>query len=68
MHKYFVNTNPQPTGEHEVHKEGCPHPPAPSNRKHLGSFTNCREAVREARKHYSNVDGCAYCVPDCHTR
>ncbi len=29
MADYYVNTNAQPTGEHEVHTEGCSHPPWP---------------------------------------
>jgi len=68
MADYYVNTNAQPTGEHEVHTEGCSHPPLPNHRRPLGNFTDCKDAVREAKKHYSNVDGCAYCCPSCHTR
>ena len=68
MARYYVNTNAQPTGEHEVHRDGCPTPADVSNRKYLGEFTTCHGAVREAKKHYSNVDGCANCSPDCHTR
>ena len=66
MDAYYVNTNAQSTGEHEVHKEGCnyfPHLP-----KYLGNFSNCQDAVEEAMKYYANVDGCAYCIPECHTR
>ena len=68
MDAYLVNMNPQDTGEHEVHKEDCSHLPAIYNRKHLGKFSACEDAVEEARKHYSNVDGCEHCVPKCHTR
>ena len=68
MSKYYVNQNAQPTGEHEVHKEGCTQKPEPQNKKYLGEFSNCRDAVREAKNHYSNVDGCYYCCRECHTR
>lgn len=68
MAKYYVNQNAQPTGEHEVHKEGCSYMPEPQNKKYLGEFSNCKDAVKEAKKHYSNVDGCYYCVNECHTR
>lgn len=68
MAKYYVNRNAQPTGEHEVHKQGCSYMPAPQNCAYLGDFTNCHDAVAEARKRYSNVDGCYYCCNDCHTR
>ncbi len=68
MDNYYVNMNPQPTGEHEVHKEGCSHPPEVYNRKHLGKFSDCKKAVIEANKYYENVDGCDYCVPECHNK
>lgn len=66
MDNYYVNDNAQPTGEHEVHKEGCRY--FPSNRTYLGAFVNCRDAVAKARTKYSNVDGCATCSPACHAR
>ncbi len=70
MPNFCVNTNAQPTGEHEVHNldAGCGHLPEPRNRRQLGSFPNCRGAILEAKKHYSNVDGCKYCAPDCHKK
>ena len=68
-HHYFVNQNAQISGEHEVHKEGCPYLPAPSNRVNLGLHEHCSTAVAEARRcHYRNVDGCFWCCNDCHTR
>ena len=68
MPEYYVNKNQQTTGEHEVHELACGYLPAPENRIYLGVHASCREAVQEARKHYSNVDGCYYCCKDCHTR
>lgn len=68
MDAYYVNRNSQPTGEHEVHKDGCQYMPEPSNRTYLGLFGSCAPAVNEARKHYSSVDGCYFCCRDCHTR
>jgi hypothetical protein len=68
MPNYYVNKNAQPTGEHEVHQDGCPTPASPFNRQALGWFASCRPAVVEARKYYSNVDGCANCCPECHKR
>lgn len=68
MALYYVNKNAQPNGDHEVHKQGCSFMPADENRKYLGSFSNCRDAVREATKHYSQVNGCYYCSYDCHTQ
>ena len=71
MAEYCVNANAQPTGEHEVHNlETCTpnNLPDPSNRHALGSFSNCRDAVRAAGRVYNNVDGCYHCSRDCHTR
>jgi len=64
---YLVNKNAQYNGDHEVHKETCSHLPNPENRKYLGDFTNCRDAVREAKKYDSDADGCYYCCNECHT-
>jgi hypothetical protein len=70
MAKYYANSNAQPTGEHEVHKEGCFYLPAPENRVYLGDFNNCEDAVKEAKKKYGNnaADGCYYCCRECHTK
>lgn len=50
---YYVNKNAQSNGDHEVHKSGCEYMPSIENRLSLVDFTNCHEAVREAKKHYS---------------
>jgi len=66
MASYYVNNNAQPNGDHEVHVQGCRY--MPSNAQPLGSFTNCRDAVRAARQYYSQVNGCAFCSNECHTQ
>ncbi len=68
MDHYYVNDQPQITGEHEVHKEGCAWMPSIVNRSYLGCFPACQPAVIEARKKFFNVDGCFWCCRDCHTR
>lgn len=68
MAAYYVNKNAQSSGEHEVHTTGCSYLPNVENRKYLGDFSSCKPAVTEAKKHYSNVDGCYYCCNACHTR
>lgn len=65
---YYVNRNAQSTGEHEVHVLDCPTPANEENRVYLGNFQTCAEAVIAARAVFENVDGCANCLPDCHTR
>ena len=68
MPKYYVRTVAQANGDHEVHKEGCSYIPAVENRKYLGEFVTCRSAVTEAKKTYSQSNGCYYCSNDCHTQ
>ena len=68
MARYYVNTNAQSTGEHEVHKDGCHRMPEPQNRIYLGYFSDAKEAVREARRYFSNVDGCYYCASEAHEK
>lgn len=67
MAKYYVNKNAQSNGDHEVHVTGCTYMPAMGNWLFLGEFTNCRDAVREAKRHYAQSNGCFYCSRECHT-
>ncbi|MCE7996912.1 MAG: hypothetical protein HEP71_33430 [Roseivirga sp.] len=67
MPKYYVNKNAQSNGDHEVHKEGCSYLPKVENRTYLGVFSSCHDAVKEAKKHYRQVNGCYYCSRECHT-
>ena len=64
---YYVNKKAQANGDHEVHKSNCTYLPSQENRLYLGSFYDCHDAVREAKKTYSTADGCYYCSPECHT-
>lgn len=66
--RFYVNKNEQPTGEHEVHRADCAWLPDVANRVYLGDFYSSQAAVREARKYYTCVDGCAHCCPESHTR
>ena len=65
--RYYVNKNPQSNGDHEVHTSECSWLPEQNNRIYLGNFTNCREAVKEAQKHYKKSNGCYHCSISCHT-
>jgi len=67
MASYYVNKNAQSNGDHEVHVTGCSFMPAPENRLYLGEFTTCQPAVQEAKKHYTQSNGCAFCCQACHT-
>jgi hypothetical protein len=61
MALYYVNKQAQANGDHEVHKSGCSFLPTEEKRKYLGSFSNCFDAVREAKKYYAKSNGCYYC-------
>lgn len=67
MAYYYVNKNAQLNGDHEVHKSGCSYIPEEYNRLYLGDFSNCHDAVREAKKYYHQSSGCYYCSYACHT-
>lgn len=67
MARYYVNKNAQNSGDHEVHRSDCEWLPKEEHRLYLGDFSNCRDAVREAKKYYSQSDGCYYCSRECHT-
>lgn len=64
--RYYVNTNAQSNGQHEVHCVTCHWLPDVSNRIYLGDFSTSQQAVKEAHKYYNNVDGCAFCCPESH--
>jgi len=67
MASYYVNTRAQSNGDHEVHKEGCLYMPDSANRKYLGEFSNCFDAIKESKKTYPTANGCYYCSKECHT-
>jgi hypothetical protein len=68
MPNYYVNTDAQSTGEHEVHEKDCKHGPVASKQKSLGWYSSCSFAIAEAKKLYSKVDGCYHCANDCHNQ
>ena len=69
MPNFCVNKNSQSNGDHEVHNltTGCSYMPDPGNRLHLGEHASCRPAVTEAKKTYSQSNGCFYCAKECNT-
>ena len=66
MNDYYVHKYQDDKGDHEVHTSSCHKLPYLENRIYLGEFGNCHDAVREAKKYYSQVDGCVHCSEDCH--
>lgn len=64
---YYVNDNAQKNGDHEVHTSLCSFLPNLENRKFLGDFANCYDAIYAARIYYTQVNGCFYCANPCNT-
>jgi hypothetical protein len=67
MDLYYVNQQAQANGDHEVHKSDCDYMPSPEDRQYLSYFSNCHDAVQEAKKYYPQSNGCYYCSNECHT-
>ena len=70
MKYYYLNDNQQSNGDYEVHAEGCSFMPLLANRTYLGLFSNCKDAVAEAKRKYPfryRINGCYYCCSPCHT-
>lgn len=69
MDSYYFNDNTDIYGNHEVHKDSCSFLPSPLNRTYLGYFEYGYQAMQAAKTKYpyKKFDGCAYCMPACHT-
>lgn len=68
MNFYYFNNNTDNKGNHEVHTGDCSYLPLPSNRILIGYFSNCSDAIKEAKKKYpsKSFDGCYHCCRLCH--
>ena len=74
MPEYCINRNQQSNGDYEVHDltpGNCNHLPNLENRIGLGAFSDCKGAVREAKRRFpdnsNKINGCYYCSRPCHT-
>jgi hypothetical protein len=65
---YYVNKRAQSNGDHEVHTASCRYLPSENDRRFLGDFSNCADAVREAKRYYPQSNGCRFCATACHTQ
>lgn len=65
---YLTDTDKD--GDLEVHDKNCHLTSGKSPFRELGFHGSCQSAVREAKRLYplKSIDGCAVCVPTCHTR
>ncbi len=66
MKIYYLSSYAQYNGEYEVHSYDCYFLPAQENRKLLGFFQNWKDALNAAKKYQPKVDGCRFCIPECH--
>lgn len=65
---YYVNRNQtfNPGLHHEVHTKEHAEQQGIKSKIYLGYFSNEAAAVAEAKKYYSDADGCATCCPAAH--
>ena len=68
MPKYYMNSNAQSNGDHEVHKEGCVWLTKTKNPVYIGLHGTCHSAMLSAKKLFKQCNGCATCSKDCHTQ
>jgi hypothetical protein len=71
MDQYVMNKFAQHSGDHEIHNatNPCHYMPMPQNQEELGYFHHCLDAVAEAKSRYPSyrINGCFFCVKECHT-
>lgn len=71
MDQYIINRNAQSNGDNEVHNitRGCSYLPALENQIVIGNFSNCQQAVAQAKLNWPNnkINGCYWCSTACHT-
>ncbi len=61
MDFYYVSKKTQSNGEREVHTRNCIYLPHSDSRSYLGFFSDCEQAVQEAKISYPKSRVCDYC-------
>ena len=66
---YYFYNQVDKNNNHEVHKESCEYLPSPLNRTFIGYESDCRSALRRAKRDNpgKTFDGCYWCSRACHT-
>lgn len=68
MEKYYVHTETDKQGDHEVHMSTCSWLPKLGHRELLGLHEDCFSAVEEAESQgFKPANGCKHCSEECHT-
>ncbi len=65
MINYYISTDKDYSMGHGIHQEDCNHMPLIKNRIYLGSFYNCRQAMRLTKLTFQNCYPCEFCMSDC---
>lgn len=68
MALYYVTKNPIYNGKHEVHCASCKKLPPMATIISLGDFKDCIRATKEAKKYFTDIDGCLLCCRQCHKK
>ncbi len=66
MYKYYVTKRTNQEGRREIHREGCAYLPERGSCLYLGKLASSFSAVAEARRIYTDINGCFHCAPECH--
>ncbi len=63
MYQYYVTTNKQQSGLHEVHRKGCQN--MPLEKVEVGQHHECAPAIKQAEKMGYPSTGCVECSKEC---
>ncbi|WP_282920706.1 hypothetical protein [Ignavigranum ruoffiae] len=68
MKVYYFNINLDKHGNHVVHSQDCKYLPKIENRKLIGRYQDCEQALRAASylNYQANFEGCHFCCGECH--
>lgn len=67
---FYLNSQAQANGNHEIHREDCAALPLEKSRILLGTFDFCSDAILMAKDKYQilNLNGCYFCAKGCHKK
>ncbi len=63
MAEFYIEKQPNATGEHIVHSSTCSSLPATESMQYLGAYSNANAPVNRAVDRYSKVSTCPTCLP-----
>lgn len=64
---YYADKEAYDDGDHEIHREDCPKLPAMERLVPIGEHRFGFQAMKEARKHFIQVNGCSDCMSFYHS-